>query len=91
MSNNGLNLNKFSFYTICGIAILYIVSMILSLCGVSSVAVGVMQAIAAICTIVIVSILAWRHVRTRTTVWKVLYLICMALVIVGIIVPLIPR
>ena len=87
--NEGSKLNKFSFYVIGAIAILYIVTMILSLVHVKSAKIiPIMSAIAAVCTIVIVAILAWRYVRSKTMVWKVLYFIFLALVIVGVMVPL---
>ena len=87
--NEGSKLNKFSFYCIGAIAILYIVTMILSLVHIKSVKViPIMTAIAAACTIIIVSILAWRFVRVKTMVWKVLYFVFMALVVVGVMVPL---
>ena len=85
--NSGLN--KFSFYVVATIAILYIVSMILSLIGISSRIVGLLQTIAAVCTIIVVAILAWRYVRNRTTIWRVFYFLCLALVIAGIVVPLV--
>ena len=34
-------------------------------------------------------ILAWRYVRPKQMVWKVLYIICLLIVIAGIIVPLV--
>ena len=87
--NNGLSLNKFSFYVIGAIAILYIVTMILSLVNVHSTKIiPILSSIAAACTIIIASILAWRFVRHKTKVWKILYLVFMALVIVGVMVPL---
>ena len=87
--NNGPSLNKFSFYVIGAIAILYIVTMILNLVKISSKKIiPVLSSIAAACTIIVVAILAWRYVRRKTMVWKVLYLIFMALVIVGVMVPL---
>ena len=39
------SLNKVSFYTLCAVAILYLVAMILSLCGISLKIVGALQGI----------------------------------------------
>lgn len=83
------SLNKVSMWTICGAAILYLVSMILSLCGVDFKIVNALQNLATAIMIIIVSILAWRYVSKKQTVWKVLYVVCLLVVIAGIIVPLI--
>lgn len=82
-------LNKISFWTIVAVTILYAIALILSACGVSLSVVGILQGIATAVMIVIVSILAWRYVKAKQMVWKVLYIICLLIVIAGIIVPLI--
>lgn len=84
-----VSLNKISFYTICAVAILYLVGMILSLCNANLKIVSALQGLATAIMICIVGILAWRYVRNRPTVWKVLYIVCLLVVIVGIIIPLI--
>ena len=82
--NEGSKLNKFSFYVIGAIAILYVVTMILSLVHIRNVKIiPILSAVAAACTIIIVSILAWRFVKNKTMVWKVLYFVFMALVMFG--------
>lgn len=89
-SSSGMwGLNKISFWIIVAATILYAVALILAACGVSSVAVSALQGIAAAAMIVIVSILAWRYVRPKQAVWKVLYFVCLLIVIAGIIVPLV--
>ena len=82
-------LNKISFWTIVAITILYAIALILSACGVSATAVSALQGIATAIMIVIVSILAWRYVKPKPMVWKVLYFVCLLIVIAGIIVPLV--
>ncbi len=82
-------LNKISFWTIVAATFLYAVALILAACKVSATAVSVLQNIATAVMIVIVSILAWRYVRPKQMVWKVLYVICLLIVIAGIIVPLV--
>lgn len=89
-SKSGMwGLNKISFWTIVAVTILYAVAMILSACGVTSVAVSALQGVAAAMMIIIVSILAWRYVKPKQVVWKVLYFVCLLIVIAGIIVPLV--
>lgn len=88
-SSSVWSLNKISFYTIVAVAILYVVSMILKLVGLEMVIILAMQAVATAIMIVIVSILAWRYVRNKQMVWKVLYVLCLLLVIVGVIIPMV--
>lgn len=93
-SNNSttrLGLNRLSFYTVGTAACLYLVSAILALIDASKLAtaVGVLQGVAMAIMVSIVAVLAWRFVRGKTTVWKVLYFVFLALVILGIIIPLI--
>ena len=85
------SLNKISFWTIVAVTILYAVALILSAINASSLAAAVkaLQGIATAIMVIIVSILAWRYVRPKQAVWKVLYAICLLIVIAGIIVPLI--
>ena len=83
------SLNKISFYTICAVAVLYLLAMIFSLVGLNSALVGIMQGIATAIMICIVAVLAWRYVSKKPTVWKVLYVVCLLVVLIGIIIPLI--
>ena len=88
--SSGLGLNKISFYTMSAAAILYLVAAILALVDEKlRAAVGTLQGIAAAIMICIVAVLGWRYVRHKTTVWKVLYFVFLALVILGIVIPLI--
>ncbi len=82
-------LNKISFWTIVAVTVLYAVAMILSACGVNAVIVSALQNVAMAIMIVIVSILAWRYIKPKAVVWKVLYFVCLLIVIAGIIVPLV--
>ena len=83
-------LNKISFWTIVAVTIIYAISIVLSAIGGNALmtATRIMQGIATAVMIVIVAILAWRYVRSKPTVWKVLYIICLLIVLAGIIVPL---
>lgn len=83
-------LNKISFWVIVAVTILYAVSLVLSAIDANKLntAVMVLQGIATAIMIIIVAILAWRYVRPKPVVWKVLYIICLLIVVAGIIVPL---
>ncbi len=87
-TSNFWGLNKISFWVLGAAAILYLVAMILSVAGVSAIAVTILQNIAMAVMVVIVSILAWRYVKNKPTVWKVLYVFILLVVIACIIVPL---
>lgn len=88
-SNNSWGINKISMYTMCAVAVLYLVSLVLSLCGVSFKVVTALKDLATAVMICIVAVLAWRYVSKKQTVWKVLYFLCLLVVIIGIIVPLV--
>ena len=73
-SGSGMwSLNKISFYTLCAVAVLYLLAIIL--------ATAVM--------VCIVAVNAWRYVKSKQTIWKVLYFVVLLVVIVGIIIPLV--
>ena len=82
-------LNKISFWTIVAVTFLYALSLILSACGINMKVVNALQGVATAIMIIIVAILAWKYVRPKQMVWKVLYVICLLIVIAGIIVPLV--
>ena len=89
-NNNGpqwWSLNKISFYTLVAAAILYLVSMILHFVGGLQGIVGWMQGVATAIMICIVSVLAYRFVRNKPTVWLVLYIVVLLIVLVGIVIP----
>ena len=87
--SNGLPVNKISFYMICITAVLYLVALILHFVGVNSSIVSVLRSIASAIMIILIAICAWRYVANKPTVWKVLYIVCLLVVIVGIIIPLV--
>ena len=82
-------LNKISFWTIVAVTFLYALSLILSACGINMKVVNALQGVATAIMIIIVAILSWKYVRPKQMVWKVLYVICLLIVIAGIIVPLV--
>ena len=86
---SGISLNKVSFWLIAVTAVLYLVAMILHLVGLNSVIVAALQSIATAIMIIVVAILAWRYVRTKPLVWKILYIVCLLVVVIGIVIPLV--
>ena len=88
-SGSKWGLNKISFYTIGAVAILYLIGLILSACDVSSTAVVALQNIGTAIMVCIVAFLAWKYVRPKQTVWKVLYFVLLLVILAGIIVPLV--
>lgn len=83
------SLNKISFYTLCAVAILYLVAMILSVCGISLKIVSALQGVATAIIICIAAVNAWRYVKSKPTVWKVLYIIVLLVVLICIVIPLV--
>lgn len=81
-------LNKISFYTVGAIAILYLIAAVLSACGLSAKITSALQSLATAVALCIVAFLAWKYVRNKQMVWKVLYIVLLLVVLVGIIIPL---
>lgn len=91
-SNNSgkkLTVNKLSFFTLATIAILYLVSIILSAINVNFIIVSALQGVATALVICIVAYLAWHFVKGKSLVWKLLYIIVLLVIILGIILPLV--
>lgn len=82
-------LNKISFWCIGAMAIFYLIASILALCGITSKVIPALQGIATALAICIVAFVAWRYVKSKQTVWKVLYFVLLLVVILGIIIPLV--
>ena len=88
-SRSAWGLNKISFYVLGAMAILYILTTVLSLLGLNLKVIGALQGVATAFAIGIVAYIAWRYVAHKAIVWKVLYVVLLLLVIAGIIIPLI--
>lgn len=82
-------LNKISFWCIGAMAILYLIASILALVGCNLKVVSALQGLATAVAICIVAFLAWKYVRPKQTVWKVLYVVLLLVVLLGIIIPLV--
>ena len=87
--SGSVSLAMVSFYTIVAAAVLYALALILQALQVSAAIVGVLSNIATAVMVIVVAIVAWRYVASRPMVWKVLYLICLLVVIIGIVIPLV--
>lgn len=91
-SNSGSTwgLNKIAFWTIVLVALLYAVSVVLSALGIGGFRIiGILQSVATAIMIILVAVLAWRHVRAKDIAWRVLYIICILIVLAGIVLPLV--
>ncbi|MGN0961269.1 MAG: hypothetical protein ACI4PF_03620 [Christensenellales bacterium] len=82
-------INKISFYSIGAVAILYLIASVLALCGLNLKVVSALQGLATAVIISIVAFLAWKYVRSKQTVWKVLYFVLLLVVLLGVILPLV--
>lgn len=82
-------INKISFWCIGTMAILYLIASILAICGVNLQVITALQGVATALAICIVAFLAWKYVRNKQTVWKVLYVVLLLVVLLGIILPLV--
>lgn len=82
-------LNKISFWLIGAAAILYLVALICSAVGVNLKVVSAIQGVVTAFIISVVAVLAWRYVRNKPMVWKVLYVVFLLVVLAGIIIPLV--
>lgn len=88
-SNNVWGINKISFYTIGCVAVLYLISSVLALFGVNLKVISALQGVATAIALSIVAVLAWRYVKHKPSVWKVLYFVLLLVVLLGVILPLI--
>lgn len=82
-------INKISFWLIGAAAVLYLVALVLSAVGVNLKIVSAIQGVVTAFIISVVAVLAWKYVRSKATVWKVLYVVFLLVVLVGIIIPLV--
>ncbi len=85
------SLNKVSFYALCVVAFMYLLAMIFSLVKVAALATAatIIQNIATAVVICVAAVNAWRFVKGKQTVWKVLYALVLLIILVGIVVPLV--
>jgi len=82
-------INKISFYAIGTVAVLYILAVVFKFIGLNLTIISVLQNLATALMIGVVAVLAWNYVANKALVWKILYLVCLLVVIAGIIIPLV--
>ena len=85
-SSGGISINKVSFWLLLVAAVVYLVNMILHLVGIGSTIVNWIGAAAAL-MICVVAVLAWKYVRNKQTVWKILYFVILLVALVGLVLP----
>ncbi|MBO5304116.1 MAG: hypothetical protein J6A99_00435 [Clostridia bacterium] len=88
-SGTSITLNKVSFWTLTVTAILYLVALILGFFEISLVIISALKAVAAAVAICIVAVNAWRYVKGKSVVWKILYFVVLLVVLAGIVLPLV--
>ena len=88
-SGSSITLNKVSFWTLTVTAILYLVALILGFFEISLVIISALKAVAAAVAICIVAVNAWRYVKGKNVVWKILYFVVLLVALVGIVLPLV--
>ena len=88
-SSNAWGINKISFYVLGATAILYLISTVLSFFDLSFKIISCLQGIATAFAICIVAYIAWRYVRNKQSVWKILYVVFLLVVLIGIVIPMI--
>ena len=82
------SLRKVAFLTIVALGVLHLVSAFLALFKLQTIVSG-LQAFASAVATSIVAVLSWSFASERNKQWKIIYFVCLAVVILGIIVPLV--
>lgn len=82
------SLRKVAFLTIVALGVLHLVSAFLAIFNLQSIVSG-LQAIASAIATAIVAVLSWSYAAERNKEWKIIYFICLAVVVLGMIVPLV--
>jgi hypothetical protein len=82
------SLRKVAFLTIVALGVLHLVSAFLAIFNLQSIVSG-LQAVASAIATAIVAVLSWSYAAERNKEWKIIYFICLLVVVIGIIVPLV--
>ena len=82
------SLRKVAFLTIVALGVLHLVSGLLAIFDLQSIVSG-LQAIASAIATAVVAVLSWSYAAERTKEWKVIYFVCLLVVVLGMIVPLV--
>lgn len=70
-------------------AVLYLVSFVLSFFDISFPLFETLQSIASVIMICIVSVTGWRYVKTRSRVWKLIYVLVLLAVVACVVIPVV--
>ena len=82
------SLRKVAFLTIVALGVLHLVSGLLAIFDLQSIVSG-LQAIASAIATAVVAVLSWSYAAERTKEWKIIYFVCLLVVVLGMIVPLV--
>ncbi len=82
------SLRKVAFLTIVALGVLHLVSAFLAIFNLQSVVSG-LQAVASAIATAVVAVLSWSYAAERNKEWKIIYFICLLVVVIGMIVPLV--
>lgn len=83
------SLSKVAFFVIIGLAVLHLLSSFLCFFPIADKIISSIQAIASGIATSIVAIVSWNYAKQRNKEWKIIYFVCLAIVILCIIVPLV--
>lgn len=88
ISNGNWSLSKVSFVIILAVAVLYLISSVFAILGISAGFVTAMQAVCSAAALAVVGFIGWNYVKNRKRDdLKVIYIIALILVLVGIVIP----
>ena len=68
-------------------AILYLVAMALSFFEIDVKIIDTLQSVASVIMICIVSVTGWRFVKTKSTPWKLVYILVLLAVVASVVIP----
>ena len=86
---NHWSLSKVAFLVIIALAVLHLLSSLFAIFGIPTKIISSIQAIASGIATAIVAIVSWNYAKQRNKEWKIIYFVCLAVVILCIIVPLV--
>ena len=88
-NNGGGVLGFLAFLATMFAAVLYLTSLVLSFLDVNLTVFETLQSIATVIMICIVSITGWRYVRSKSLVWRLIYVLILLAVVASVIVPVV--
>ena len=87
--NNAPFLSKVSFWTIFLITLVYATSIVLSILEIEAWIIGTLNSISTGLLVLIAAFHGWQYVTSKAILYKIVYIICLAVVIAGIVVPMV--